>query len=89
MLSFMYIVSIKTAPGTSSVPVARLGDLDQAISFAFQLHQIASMKHYIVVECDNETLATFIRKESVTLPVPASSGTAPAPKKSVFGKKNS
>lgn len=87
MFSSMYIVSIKTAPGTSSVPVARLSDLDQAIGFAFQLHQIASCKHFIVVECDNETLATFIRKDSITLPAPSSPSSEPA-KKSVFGKKS-
>lgn len=81
----MYIVSIKTAPGTSSVPVARFSDLEQSISFGFQLHNIASCKHYIVVEQDNETLATFVRKDAFTLPNP--NAEKKEEKKILFAKK--
>ena len=66
----MYQISIKTEPGTSSVPVTKVADLEQAISFGFQLHQASSCKHVIVVADDHETLATFVRKDSFTLSAP-------------------
>lgn len=67
----MYQISIKTEPGTSSVPVTKVADLEQAISFGFQLHQASTCKHVIVVTDDRETLATFVRKDTFTLPVPS------------------
>lgn len=68
----IFTVSIKSDRGTSSVPVAKLSDLDQSISFGFQLHQIASCKHYIVVaDSEGESIATFIRKDSITFPSPS------------------
>ena len=66
----MYLISIKTEPGTSSVPVTKVADLEQAISFGFQLHQASTCKHVIVVADDRETLATFVRKDTFTLPLP-------------------
>lgn len=66
----MYQISIKTEPGTSSVPVTKVADLEQAISFGFQLHQASTCKHVIVVADDRDTLATFVRKDTFTLPEP-------------------
>lgn len=66
----MYQISIKTESGTSSVPVSKVADLEQAISFGFQLHQASTCKHVIVVSDDREPLATFVRKDTFTLPVP-------------------
>lgn len=70
-LSPMYVVTIKSGPAGSAVPVARLSDMEQAISFGFQLHQISSCKHFIVVEEDGSQLATFVRSDSITLPAPS------------------
>lgn len=69
----MYVVTIKSGPAGSAVPVARLSDMEQAISFGFQLHQISSCKHFIVVEEDGSHLATFVRSDSITLPAPSKS----------------
>lgn len=81
----MFIISIKTEPGTSSVPVSRCSDLEQAISFGFQLHQASSCKHCIVVSDGQQTVASFVRIDSITLPTPANDASqGEAPKKS-FG----
>lgn len=72
----MYQVFIKETSSSSAVAVSRLSDFDQAIAFAYQLHQLSSCKHYIVVKDDDVVVATFLRVDSVTLPAPAKS---PAP----------
>lgn len=64
----MYTVFIKETSTSSAVAVSRLQDLEQAISFGFQLHQISSCKHYIAVKDDDVLVASFMRVDSVTLP---------------------
>lgn len=88
----MYKVLIKETSTSSAVAVSKLSELEQAISFAFQLHQIASCKHYITVLDDrSQVLASFIRQETITLPSPKSAADSQpsqsTPKKSLFGKK--
>lgn len=81
----MYSVFIKETSTSSAVAVSRLQDLEQAISFGFQLHQISSCKHYIVVKDDDVTVASFMRLDSVTLPKPASQAPSASEEKKVFG----
>lgn len=81
----MYTVIIKTGPAGSAVPVSRLSDMEQAISFGFQLHQISSCKHLVIVEDDGNEIARFLRSDSVTLPAPSKS---PVTQDSPKGLKN-
>lgn len=81
----MYSVFIKETSTSSAVAVSRLQDLEQAISFGFQLHQISSCKHCIVVKDDDVTVASFIRLDSVTLPKPDSKAPCVSEEKRVFG----
>lgn len=85
----MYKVQIKTASNTSAVDVSKLQDLEQAISFGFQLHQIASCKHFIsVLDDSGVAVASFIRSDSFTLPAPKSDSLpAASEKKTLFKKK--
>ena len=86
----MYTVLIKETSTSSAVAVSRLSDMDQAVSFAYQLHQLASCKHFIVVKDDDVVVASFLRQNSVTLPAPAKTQ-EPAEEKKTFGlrKRNS
>lgn len=77
----MFTISIKTESGTSSVPVSRVSELEQAISFGFQLHQASTCKHCIVVSDGQTSVATFVRLESFTLPAPVSADSSEASKK--------
>lgn len=82
----MYTVFIKETSTSSAVAVSRLQDLEQAISFGFQLHQISSCKHYIAVKDDDVLIASFMRVDSVTLPKPNTSSEAlKQDDKKVFG----
>lgn len=82
----MYTVFIKETSTSSAVAVSRLQDLEQAISFGFQLHQISSCKHYISVKDDDVLVASFMRVDSVTLPKPNSNSEPKSEdKKQVFG----
>lgn len=82
----MFTISIKTESGTSSVPVTRVSDLEQAIAFGFQLHQASTCKHCIVVSDGSEILATFIRKDTFTLPAPSEqTASADSQPKKTFG----
>lgn len=82
----MFTISIKTESGTSSVPVTKVADLEQAIGFGFQLHQASTCKHCIVVSDGTETLATFIRKDTFTLPAPSEqNASASSEQKRTFG----
>lgn len=85
-----YRVSISETFTSSAVSVSKLQDLEQAISFGFQLHQISTYKHYITVkDSDGILVASFVRLETYSAPLP---GNKPAPvpddsKKSVFSLK--
>lgn len=83
----MFTVFIKETSSSSAVAVSRLSDLEQAISFGFQLHQISSCRHYIVVKDDDVIVATFMRTDSISIPAPKP---AEPEEKKVFGlrKKN-
>ena len=82
----MYTVFIKETSTSSAVAVSRLQDLEQAIAFGFQLHQISSCKHYIAVKDDDVLIASFMRVNSVTLPKHNTSSEAPKEEdKKVFG----
>lgn len=81
----MYTVFIKETSTSSAVAVSRLLDLEQAISFGFQLHQISSCKHYIAVKDDDVLIASFMRVDSVTLPKPNSNPESKQDDKKVFG----
>lgn len=81
----MYQISIKTESGTSSVPVTKVADLDQAIGFGFQLHQASTCKHCIIVSDGSETLATFVRKDSFILPAPSQEVQSSDVPKKTFG----
>lgn len=81
----MYTVFIKETSTSSAVAVSRLQDLEQAISFGFQLHQISSCKHYIAVKDDDVLIASFMRVDSVTLPKPNSNPEQHQDEKKVFG----
>lgn len=81
----MYTVFIKETSTSSAVAVSRLSDLEQAISFGFQLHQISSCKHYIVVKDDDIAVATFMRKDTISLPAPKP--VESEDKKALFGLK--
>lgn len=87
----MFTVYIKETSTSSAVAVSRLSDLEQAISFGFQLHQVSSCKHYIVVKDDDVVVATFVRQNSFQVPnaKPQDVDKPQAPK-SLFGlrKKN-
>lgn len=84
----MYTVFIKETSTSSAVAVSRLSDLEQAISFGFQLHQVSSCKHYIVVKDDDVVVATFVRQVSFQVPnsKPQEADKPQAPK-SLFGLK--
>lgn len=81
----MYTVFIKETSTSSAVAVSRLQDLEQAIAFGFQLHQISSCKHYIAVKDDDVLIASFMRVDSVTLPKPNSDSNQASEDKKVFG----
>lgn len=81
----MYTVFIKETSTSSAVAVSRLQDLEQAISFGFQLHQISSCKHYIAVKDDDVLIASFMRVDSVTLPKPNVSPEPKQDEKKMFG----
>lgn len=81
----MFTISIKTESGTSSVPVSRVSELEQAISFGFQLHQASTCKHCIVVSDGQTSVATFVRLETFTLPAPAPTGDSSEAPKKQFG----
>lgn len=81
----MYTVFIKETSTSSAVAVSRLQDLEQAISFGFQLHQISSCKHYIAVKDDDVLIASFMRVDSVTLPKPSTNPEPRQDDKKVFG----
>lgn len=84
----MFTVYIKETSTSSAVAVSRLSDLEQAISFGFQLHQVSSCKHYIVVKDDDVVVATFVRQNSFQVPnsKPREADEPQAPK-SLFGLK--
>lgn len=82
----MYTVFIKETSTSSAVAVSRLQDLEQAIAFGFQLHQISSCKHCIIVKDDNHLVASFMRLDSTSLPLPKSEA-APSEDKKLFGLK--
>lgn len=84
----MFTVYIKETSTSSAVAVSRLSDLEQAISFGFQLHQVSSCKHFIVVKDDDVVVATFVRQNSFQVPnsKPQESDKPQAPK-SLFGLK--
>lgn len=64
----MFTVFISETLTSSAVAVSRLSDLEQAISFGFQLHQVSSCKHCIVVKDDDVIVATFKRRDSFQVP---------------------
>lgn len=81
----MYQISIKSAPGNSSVAVAEIAELDAAISFGFQLHQVSNVRHCITVSEKDETLATYVRKETIIFPNKSSVSPQEGEGKKVFG----
>lgn len=81
----MYQISIKSAPGNSSVAVAEILELDAAISFGFQLHQVSNVRHCITVSDKDETLATYVRKETIVFPSRPSEPRQEGEGKKVFG----
>ena len=81
----MYTVSIKETSTSSAVPVSHFEDLEQAIAFGFQLHQVSSCKHFISVKKDDVLVASFLRLDSVTLPKPNSDVSKASEEKKVFG----
>ena len=82
----MYIVSIKTSPAGSSVEVSRLQDLEQAISFGFQLHNVSTSRHYIVVQDGDDVVASFVRQNPYVLPA-TKNEEKPQEQRNVFGLK--
>lgn len=84
----MFTVYIKETSTSSAVAVSRLSELEQAISFGFQLHQVSSCKHYIVVKDDDVVVATFVRRDSFQVPnSKVQDSASPQPQKSLFGLK--
>lgn len=84
----MFTVYIKETSASSAVAVSRLSDLEQAISFGFQLHQVSSCKHYIVVKDDDVVVATFVRQNSFQVPnSKPQEADKPQVSKSLFGLK--
>lgn len=66
-----YLISISERSTDSRVDVSKYGDLDQAIGFAFQLHQVSTCRHYITVrESTGSVVASFVRVDTFTAPLP-------------------
>ena len=80
----VYIVSISERSTDSRVDVSKYSDLDQAIGFAFQLHQVSTCRHYITCrESAGQVVASFVRTDAFTAPTLASSDNSEQKPKSI------